>query len=77
MFHKQHISKISGTHQSSDSIFANELRKYKLREEVYEDTIQQLHNNNEQLLEEILNLKHEILQFMFERSERNGEVDSD
>lgn len=44
------------------------IQNYKQREAVYEDTISKLQTNNGQLLEEILNLKEEVVTLIRERS---------
>lgn len=58
---KESNGKKIGSFTSRDAIFVGTMEKYKRNEEIYKDTIRKLQENNEQLLEEILNLKQEVL----------------
>lgn len=59
---------VLGSYKSRDGIVTDVIQNYKLREEIYEDTISKLQEGNRGLLEEILNLKEEIVTIIRERN---------
>lgn len=50
-----------GKYKSSDTFLTEYLLKYKAREEIYKETISKLQQNNCELMEEVLNLKQDIV----------------
>lgn len=50
-----------GIYASRDDATVEMLHKYKAKEEIYLDTINKLQQNNEQLLNEVLSLKEEVI----------------
>ncbi|KAF5287043.1 hypothetical protein FQR65_LT12344 [Abscondita terminalis] len=50
-----------GKYSSESDIIASTITKYKRNEEIYKDIIEKLQDNNKGLLEEILNLKEEVV----------------
>lgn len=55
---------VLGKYKSSDSFLVDYLEKYKAREEVYKETITKLQQNNSGLLQEVLELKEQVLYYM-------------
>lgn len=45
------------------------IHKYRINEEFYNDTINKLQENNQSLIQDILNLKHEIVVSLYENEE--------
>lgn len=68
---------LPGKYKCSDSLVAEYLTKFKMKEDVYKETICQLQQNNRELLEEVYSLKQDIVFYMCNDGNRLDETKVD
>lgn len=57
-----------GKHISKNDVLANYIKKHKHNEEIYKETIKTLQNNNNKLMEEVVQLRHECAQNLVDKT---------